>query len=158
MGKKRAFFYTLLYLLFIVFLRFLVSGRILKLPVKEFLILSGGVLGAIVLDFEERLMIVLNQPSDKPVLRNVLSQIVLIFLAFYIGTSTVSLFPLSFVLGFLVRSLVEQYLELQGITLVGLRGLSSWFWFLGQRPELQLQKIYLAILGFFVFYFSLTLV
>lgn len=131
---------------------------------KEFLIFLGGALGALVLDFEERLMAVLGQPSDKPVLRNVLCQVVLLSLAFYIGTSTVSLtksdsvgdqslLPLSFVLGFLVRSLVEQYLEVRGI-----QDLGSWFWFVKGKLDLQIQKIYLVILGVLVFFLSLTLV
>lgn len=153
MGKRKAFFYTLFYLLLVVFLRFVVSGRVLRLPTKEVLILSGGVLGALVLDFEERLMEILGQPSDKPVLRNVLCQIVLVFLAFYIGTSTVSLFPLSFVLGFLVRSLAEQYLEGGGVG-----GLGLWFWFVEGEVKLQIQKVYLAVLGFLVLFFSLILV
>ena len=161
--KKRAFVYTLLWLLLVVFLR-------AALEVREFgvfrvfgglLILVGGGLGAMVLNFEERLMTVLGQPADKPVLRNVLCQVVLLSLAFYIGTSTVSLFPLSFVLGFLVRSLVEQYLEVRGITSTGSvqgQDLGSWFWVIGERVGLQVQRIYLGVLGVLVLLLSSVLI
>lgn len=159
MRRRKAFLYTLFYLLLVVFLRFVVSGRVVL--VKEFLIFLGGALGALVLDFEERLMVVLGQPFDKPILRNVLCQVVLVFLAFYIGTSTVGFFPFGVVLGLLVKSLVEQYLELRGITSTGSvqgQSLGSWFWFVGPQLDLQSQKIYLGFLAFLLFYFSLILV
>ena len=164
MRKKKAFLYTLLWLLLVVFLRVAIFSRVLKLPTlfkRGLLILVGGGLGALVLNFEERLMAVLGQSSDKPVLRNVLCQVVLLSLAFYIGTSTVSLFPLSFVLGFLVRSLVEQYLEVRGITSTGSvqgQDLGSWFWVIGERVGLQVQRIYLGVLGVLVLLLSSVLI
>lgn len=160
MVKKRAFVCTLLWLLLVVFLRAALKVREFGVfrvfgVVGEFWVLAGGGLGALVLDFEERLMEILGQPSDKPVLRNVLCQVVLLSLAFYIGTSTVSLFPLSFVLGFLVRSLVEQYLEVRGIG--GERGTGRWFWVVGE-VGLQIQKVYLVVLGILVLLLSSVLI
>ena len=146
MERKKALVYTLVYLLLLLALRFV---KVREVMVADLLILVGGVLGIRALDRESRLMSFLGHSADKPVLRNVLCQVTLVALAFYVATSTVSLFSMGLVLGILVRTLIEQYLGLQGVG-----DLSSWFWFFGGRLALRFQKGYLAILGLLTFWVS----
>lgn len=161
MGKKKAFVYTLAYLLLLVFLRLIGGfrewGEVNLL--RELGILAGGVLGAWVLDREEKLMFFLSHSPDKPVLRNVLCQVTLVVLAFFIGTSSVSVFPLGFVLGFLIRTLTEQYLGAGGVKgLMEGRGEEKWFWIIGGEQKGRFLKGYLTILAFFLLYLSWMLI
>lgn len=161
MERKTAFAYTSAYLLLLVFLRLVTRFRGLELVglLRELGVLAGGVLGAWVLDREEKLMFFLGHPSEKPVLRNVLGQATLVGLAFFIGTSSVSLFPLSFVLGLLTRSLTEQYLEGGGMKGLGVeKRLGKWFWMVGGELKEHFVKGYLTILAFFLLYFSWMLI
>lgn len=146
MRLTRPAFYTVLYFFILVLLR-------MKPRLAELLILAGAGLGAFLLGLEERISLWVDQPKDKPILRNALTQGALVVLAFYVGTSSTSLFAFSFVLAVLVRGLIEQYLELRGRGNLGL-----WFWVLGKPIDDKTPKIYLGVLAFLLFYLSLLLV
>lgn len=77
-------------------------------------------------------------------------QIILIFLTFWILTSSASLFSKGLILGLFLHTLVDQAFDFPAVG-----DLRNWFWQFKSLPEKQVQVIYFWVLVFLFLIFSL---
>jgi hypothetical protein len=130
---QKAFFYTLAWLVVLLFTR-------LDSWLSRLLFLFGGVLGTYLWEFESVLDDLLNQTETKPVLRNVVTQVALAVIAFYGATSSTSMLGIGLALGLFGRSVAELLLAWKDGD-----DLSRWFWMMESKVGKGTVKVYVVL-------------
>ena len=140
------------YIAYLVFLTFLHWGIHPKLEIAFFW--AGGLLGINFLDLAESIFKKTSvgaetQPLHSP-FKNVLFQIVFVPLAFFILTSSGSLFGAGLVFSMFLGMLIEEYQ-----ILMKNGNLGSWFWPVKITVENRTQTIYFLVMAGFLTFLSL---
>ncbi len=91
-----------------------------------------------------------QEERGRMIFHSVLFQIILLIVCFFVLTSSASLFGKGLVLGMLLHSLTDQ-----GFEFIKNGEIENWFWQFKEKPGINLQAIYLAVIFIVFVVFSL---
>ncbi|MFZ5366107.1 MAG: hypothetical protein ACOZBZ_02340 [Patescibacteria group bacterium] len=94
-----------------------------------------------------------QEERGRMIFHSVLFQVILVILTFFVLTSSASLFGKGLVLGMLLHSLTDQ-----GFEFVKNGEIENWFWQFRQKPAVNLQALYLAVIFLLFLILSLLLI
>jgi len=113
----------------------------------------GGVIGAVLLEIENPLSRIVEQPKDRPLFHNVFFQLVVLTMAFYTLLLSESDFSFGLIMGLLLHLLLDNindYFDEERFL--------RWFWITRDGTSRFTQRIYFTVMLFLFLYFSVMFV